>query len=128
MRIRHVGLLGLLLVLALLAAANWTTMMAPTEINLLVSRIEAPFGLIMLVTVGLMGCIYVLMLLITERRLMAVNARQAQELATLREEALEGQDTRIKVLETAVTGNFGELKTQLSRVLEQIGDLRSRSE
>ena len=47
MRIRHVGLLALLLVLVLLAAANWTTMMAPTEISLLVSRIVAPFGLIL---------------------------------------------------------------------------------
>ena len=48
--------------------------------------------------------------------------------AEIADETRWPQDTRIKVLETAVTGNFGELKTQLSRVLDQIAELRSRAE
>lgn len=54
MRARGILLTVLILLLVLFAAVNWATLAAPLPVNLLVTRLEVPVGLVLLgVTVGL---------------------------------------------------------------------------
>lgn len=69
MRLRHVGVLFLLLVIAIFAAVNWGTIAAPTRLNLLIGQVEAPLGLLMLISIGLLTILYALLLVVAERRL-----------------------------------------------------------
>ena len=54
MRARGILLTVLVLLLALFAAVNWSTLAAPLPVNLLFGRLEVPVGLVLLgITVGL---------------------------------------------------------------------------
>lgn len=54
MRARGILLTVLVLLLAAFAAANWATLAAPLPVNLLITRLEVPVGLVLLgVTIGL---------------------------------------------------------------------------
>jgi len=125
MRARHVGLVVVLVILGLLGAANWTTIMQPTDLNLLVSRVQAPFGLVMLSVVGMMACLYIVILLLGERHLRNENAKQAQELAALRKQVIEEHDSQVQNLEHVFRGELAELRAQLSRAIEEMTDIRS---
>lgn len=113
MQIRHIGLLLLFLLLAVFAIANWSVVTSSTDLNLLLGRVQAPFGLLMLVTVAAMGCIYAVMLLVGERRLFRDNMQLAREVATVREQA----QSQIR---TVVAEELSPVKELLARTLEEL--------
>lgn len=116
----------LFVVLGLLATANWSTFTTPTELNLLVTRVQAPLGLLMLITIGVMGALYSILLLVGERRLLRENAKNSRELAVLRKEGLDSLTEQLQEVRTAVTRELAVVRELHTQGLTQLGDLRSR--
>ena len=46
MRLRHVGVLFLLLLFVIFSVGNWETIATPTRLNLLVGYVQVPLGLL----------------------------------------------------------------------------------
>ena len=124
MRLRNVGVLLLLLLLALFGASNWGTIAAPARLNLLVGQVEAPLGLLMLVAIGFLTLLYGLLLVLVERRLLRESARLNREIEEARRRGNETQTTEIRQFAQTVTQDLSEVRTILGRLVSQITDLR----
>ncbi|MDA1185281.1 MAG: lipopolysaccharide assembly protein LapA domain-containing protein [Acidobacteria bacterium] len=125
MRLRHVGVLFLLLLLAIFAVANWGTIEAPTRLNLLVGQVEAPLGLLMLISIGFLTVLYALLLVVVERRLLREGARLNREIEEERKRRNETQTTEIRQLAQTMTHDLSEVRGILGRLVSQITELRS---
>ena len=124
MQMRHIGLLVLFLLLFVFAVANWTTIAEPTALHLLAGRVQAPFGLLMLMTVVVMGCVYAVLLLVGERRLLRENATQARSLAELRSQAMGQQSGELEEVRRGISEDLKDLRAAidgLSRSLQSRG-------
>ena len=119
-------MLLLFVVLGLLASGNWAAFTSYTELNLLVTRVQAPLGLLMLATVGVMACLYWVLLLVGERRLLRENARYTRELAELRKQGLDHLTDELQEVRAAVTRELAVVKELHTQGLNQLGELRSK--
>ena len=97
MRLRHVGVLFLLLVLVLFAVGNWETIATPTRLNLLVGQVQMPLGLLMLIATGVVTVLYALLLVVAERRLLREGARLHREIEEVRQRGAETHTTEIRL-------------------------------
>jgi hypothetical protein len=104
----------LLLVLGLVAAfvtLNWSAFAAPTPLDLLVTRVEYPLGLVMLGVVGAVTALYVVFAIGVETRALWEARQQARELAGQR-----------RLAESAESSRYAELRRFFE---EELGTLRS---
>ena len=107
--------------LGLLASANWATFTSYTELNLLVTRVQAPLGMLMLAAVGVMACLYSILLLVGERRLLRENAKYTRELAELRKQGLDHLTDELQEVRAAVTRELAVVKELHTQGLNQLG-------
>ena len=128
MQIRHIGLLLLLLLLTVFGAANWTTISNPTDLNLLLGRVQAPIGLLMLGIVATMGCLYAVLLLAGERRLLRQNARLNEMLAESWEHPRDTTPApSAQQVRTIVTEELSRSTDRLEKALDRTyADLEAR--
>ena len=106
--------LGLLL---LFAGLNWTAFTAPTQLNLLVTRVEAPLGLVMLGVVLVLTLLYVLFSLGVEASALLEVRRYARELYQVR-----------KQLEDAEASRYAELKRYLEGAFARVDEAHAQHE
>jgi uncharacterized integral membrane protein len=144
MKVRTVVLLIALLLLALFVIVNWTAFTAPVSLSLLVTRVEAPLGLLMLFITALLVAgllVYIAMqqagvLLETRRyakdlqaqRELADHAEVSRftELRAWMEQQLTQRQARIDALEVSVNQRLTEQANSLAAVLGEIEDKLDR--
>jgi len=124
MRLRHVGVLFLLLLLVIFSVANWEIITTPTGLNLLVGQVQAPLGLLMLIAIGFFTVLYTLLLVVVERRLLREGAHLNREIEEVRKRGAEAQATEIQELAQTVTQGLSEIRGVLGRLVSQITELR----
>lgn len=124
MRLRHVGVLLLLLLLAVFSVANWGTIVTQTSLNLLVGQVQAPLGLLMLITVGFLTVLYALLLVVVERRLLREGARLNREIEEERKRGREAQTAELRQLSQTLTHDLAEVRSVLGRLVSQMAELR----
>ena len=110
--------LGLLL---LFAGLNWQAFTAPTRLNLLFTRVEAPLGLVMLGVVLFLTLLYVLFSLGVEASALLEVRRYARELYQVRKQLEHAEASRFVELKRYLEGAFGRLEeahTQHEKELE----------
>ncbi len=102
-----------------LAALNWPTLMTPAPIDLLVARIDAPLGLVML---GLTGVLVALFLVATLRNQIGAlleNRRLLKEIQRVQSLADQAEASRVRALQQ-------QMETEFRRIDERLNALRPR--
>jgi len=118
MSMRSVGLLIVCLVIVVFVAANWPAMTAPADINLLLTSIQAPLGLILLGLIVLLSAMFVVFMVYLQGTVLLEARRHARELAAQRELADSAEASRITELR-------GYLEQEITRLLAAL-DNQSR--
>lgn len=109
MRARTSVLAVILVGVGIFAALNWTVFTMPTPLNLVVTRTEAPLGVIMLVVTAAITLLYVLFLAWLETAALLESRRQGRELHAQRQLA-----------ENAEASRYADLKGTLGQELEEV--------
>ena len=132
MYLRTLLIVAVLGLMAIFALFNWNAIMAPTTLTLGFSTVEAPLGLILLVTVALITLLFLIYVAFLQSSVLLESRRQARELQSQRELADHAEESRFQQLRSATEAQLRELENQiaaskaavLSRLDEVEGNLR----
>lgn len=117
MSFRSFVVVFLLVVLAIFTVANWGTFVAPTELSLVVTRITAPLGLVMLGFVAVLIAVFLAYVLYVQMTALSASRRQAEELREQRQLA-----------DTAEASRFTELQQRLEQEFAALREAQQESE
>lgn len=98
MKVRALVLLGVLGLFLVFMILNWTTIMAPTTLNLGVSEVIAPLGLVMLGMIALLTALFLVFIVYLQTSVLFEARRHAKELQTNRELADKAEASRFTEL------------------------------
>jgi uncharacterized integral membrane protein len=119
MRARTALMLVILVVLGIFAALNWAVFTAPTALNLVFARVEAPLGVVMLAITVAVTLLYVVFLAWLETAALLEARRSAREIHAQRELVQHAEASRYTELKAFISTELGELRTaRESRALE----------
>ncbi len=119
MRVRTALMLVILVALGIFAALNWAVFTAPTALNLVFARVEAPLGVVMLAITVAVTLLYVVFLAWLETAALLEARRSAREIHAQRELAQHAEASRYTELKAFISTELGELRTaRESRALE----------
>jgi len=111
MKLRAIVLLVLFVLLVAFTLANWGAITAPTQISILIARVEAPLGLIMLLfLVGVVG-VFLFLMVFQQAGVILETRRYAKELAAQRMLADQAEASR-----------FTELRKHLDARLDRLDE------
>ena len=96
--IRTLLLLVVALVIAALAALNWTTLSTNTDVSLGVTTVQAPLGLIMLALTVILAIFFVVYVLYLQSTVLLETRRHGRELQAQRELADKAEASRFTEL------------------------------
>jgi len=113
MRLRTVLILAVLVLVGVFAMMNWQAITAPTSLNFIVARVEAPLGLLMLAAIGMLAVFFLLMLARSEIAMLLESRRIAKELENARRMAAEAETSRVESLRAAVLNELAEINRKL---------------
>ena len=114
MRTRTLLLLVVLIAIGVFAAINWTAIVAPTTLSLLVTDVQAPLGLIMLGVTALVTLLFLLFVVYLQTSVHLDTRRHTRELQGQRELADKAEASRFTELRAF-------LETELRKLEEQSG-------
>jgi uncharacterized integral membrane protein/regulator of replication initiation timing len=117
MNLRNLTVLVLLLLVALFAGLNWPLFTAPSEINLLFTRVSAPLGLILLGVIALLSLLYFIFIAMIETGALIEIRRYARQVEQARKLADQAEASRFKELK-------GYLEQELSALAQGQSGLR----
>jgi len=106
-----VVLLVLLVFDVLFTALNWSAFTAPTELSLLVTTVQAPLGLLMLVLTGAMVAAFLAFFVYLQTTTALEARRLAKELKSQRELADRAEASRFTELRTFLAQELASLRT-----------------
>jgi uncharacterized integral membrane protein len=109
-RPRTLVVLVLLILIGAFAGLNWDVFTAPTALNVLVTRIEGPLGLIMLGVVAALTTIYSLFALGVETAALLETRRYARELEAQRKLVADAEASRFHELRAYLEGHLAALR------------------
>ena len=98
MKVRGLVLLGVLGLFLVFMFLNWATIMAPTTLNLGVSEVNAPLGLVMLGMIALLTTLFLIFIVYLQTSVLMEARRHAKELQTNRELADKAETSRFTEL------------------------------
>lgn len=124
MHIRHVAVVVVLLVIGLFALVNWSTIAAPTTLDLLVGQVQAPLGLLMLGAVAVLTIVYALLLVVVERRLLRESRDVHRALDAERRRTSETQTEDMRDLSRVIAQELDDVRGVLGRLVSQVTELR----
>ena len=123
----HTVILVLVLFLVLLfAGINWTLFARQDSINFIFFSIEAPLGVIMLGTVGVLSIIYLLFIGRLEVSSMMEARKCNRELEEARELALSKEKSRITELQNVVSGQIESLGGRFEALESRIDGIEEK--
>ena len=96
MRIRTVFILALLVLIGVFALLNWQAFVIPTSLDLIIARVEAPLGFMLLLAIGIITVIFLLMLARSEISMLLESRRMVKELESARKVAAEAEASRVE--------------------------------
>ena len=97
--------IAIVVLVGVFALANWGTFSTPTSINLLVGQVEAPLGIIMLMTLA-----------VAEGSSIMAQRRMSREMERLRRLADQSEESRFAALRSFVETEFAALHDKLDRI------------
>jgi uncharacterized integral membrane protein len=122
---RNVALIGVLLLVAVFAALNWSVITATTTLSLGFTQIQAPLGLVLLGILAILTAVFLFYLVYLQSHVLLEHRRHARELEASRELADQAEVSRFTELRAFVDSRLHEVESSLSA---QLGELRDRVE
>ena len=110
MRARTAFLLLILAALGIFAALNWSVFSAPTPLNLVVTQVEAPLGLIMLIVTVSLTLFYAMLVAWRETSALLESRRHARELESQRQVAESAEASRYADLRAFLESELAALR------------------
>lgn len=98
MKVRALVLLGVLGLFLIFMVLNWTTILAPTTLNLGVADVNAPLGLVMLGMIAVLTALFLVFFVYLQTSVLFEARRHAKELQTNRELADKAEASRFTEL------------------------------
>ena len=127
MKLRALVLIGVFGVFLAFMVLNWTTIMAPTILNLGVAEVNAPLGLVMLGMIALLTALFLIFIVYLQTSVLFEARRHAKELQTNRELADKAETSRFTELRQFMeaeiqkqAGNEATLKTDILAKLDSL--------
>ena len=101
--------------LVIFTALNWSAFTAPTTLWLLVDRVQAPLGLVMLAVTGLYAVLFIAYLASLRTAALLESRSHARELQLQRQLAEQSESSRLKVLHGVVEAGFRQLEERVAQ-------------
>jgi uncharacterized integral membrane protein len=120
MRVRTVLVILVLLLVAGFVAANLPAFTAPTTLSLLVARIEAPLGLVMLGLQGLVLGVFAVYVAMWQGAVLLQTLRHTKELQAQRALADQAEASRFTELRAVLHEEFERVAAQIGRTQEEL--------
>ncbi len=117
--IRTILLLVVALLIAALAALNWTALSTSTDVSLGVTTIQAPLGLIMLALTVILAIFFVVYVLYLQSTVLMETRRHGRELQAQRELADKAEASRFTELRSYLETRIASLQSALAARIEQ---------
>jgi uncharacterized integral membrane protein len=109
MKFRTTFMIAVLALIGIFAALNWEAFLAPTQLNLVFTNLQAPLGLIMLGIVIILSAAFLLYVMALQTSVLLENRRLSKQLESQRELADQAEKSR-----------FIELRGYLQSELQQL--------
>ncbi|WP_018467226.1 hypothetical protein [Calidithermus timidus] len=119
MRPRVIFIILVLVLLGFFAAANWSLITAPQSLSLVFTRVEAPLGLILLITVALLSVWYVILSIGTEVAALLEVKKYAREILALRKQAEDAEASRLVEVKKLIQEELETLRKQINERFAQ---------
>ena len=119
---RTIVLLIVAIVIGGLAALNWEVLSAPSDVNLGLTTIQAPLGVLMLALTVLLCVVFIAYVLSLQGSVLLEARRHSKEMAAQRELADKAEASRFVELRQLLEQQHAESQTAL---LARLGDLES---
>ena len=113
MRARTAALLLVLIALGIFAALNWSAITTPTSLQFVVTRVDAPLGLVLLGVTALVTILYALFLTWIETAALLESRRAGRELQMQRQIAESAEASRYTALEAHVESSLASMHAAL---------------
>lgn len=120
MRVRTVLVILVLLLLSGFVALNWPVFMAATTLNLGVTRVEAPLGLVMLGLQVLVLLVVAVYIAVWQGAVLLQSRRHTRELQAQRTLADQAEASRFTELRAVLREEFERLSAQVDRSQEEL--------
>lgn len=117
MKPRSVLYLVALLLLGVLALANWNLLTGPVELNLLIARIQAPLGVLIVSISALVMLIQVSVHALRQRAWTRERRALTEDLDGLRSRAERGEESRSDALRAAMDRELAAIRGQLDQLI-----------
>ncbi len=111
MRLPTVALLILLAVVASFTALNWGAFTAPTQLSLIVTTVQAPLGVLMLLLIGAITAAFLAFVVYLQTSTTLEARRLAKELKSQRELADSAEASRFTELRSFLSQELAGLRT-----------------
>lgn len=130
MRARTLLLLLLLVLVATFAMINWTAFVAPTQLSLVFTTIEAPLGVVMLGILAGLVIVFLVYVVYMQSTVLLEGRRHSKELKEQRALADQAEASRFTELREYLAAELkavhGEIGTLESRVLTRLDQIEER--
>ncbi len=111
MKLPTVALLILLALVALFTALNWSAFTAPTQLSLIVTTVQAPLGVLMLLLIGAITAAFLAFVVYLQTSTTLEARRLAKELKSQRELADSAEASRFTELRSFLSQELAALRT-----------------
>jgi uncharacterized integral membrane protein len=115
-RLSNVVAWGAAAVVAALAVVNWSTLTAPAPLDLLLMRIQAPLGLVMLGLAAVLAALFFFAYLFNQIGSMLEARKLLKEIQRVQDLADKAEASRIESLHQLVATEFRALNERLSQL------------
>jgi len=124
MSLRSILVIVVVALLALFTVVNWQTFITPTDLNLVVARVQAPLGLVMLGFTAVLAAVLLAYALKVQINALADSRRQTEELRRQRELADRAEASRFTELRSFLEQEMQALRSAQQDVAQGLrGDL-----
>jgi uncharacterized integral membrane protein len=120
MSVRIVVLLLLFSALAVFTAVNWPAFIATTPLSLLVTTVEAPLGLIMLVITVALAVLFIAYAIYLQTSVLLEARQHARELKAQRELADQAEASRFTALQNFLEGELMQLGAEAKQTRAEL--------
>jgi hypothetical protein len=122
-------LVALMVVLIVIfSALNWSNLNAPATINLLVTDVQGPIGLVVLMLSAVLIALFVLLVISLQANVLLEAKRHSRELSAQRELADKAEASRFTELNQMLQQEFSALRGQVGKPGEVLARLDSVQE
>jgi uncharacterized protein YlxW (UPF0749 family) len=129
MRLRTATAILAVALLAVFTVRNWPAFTAPTALDLVVTTVQAPLGLVMLALLGIVTLVFAVSMAMWQGAILMDSRRHAKELQQQRTLADQAEASRFSELRAALHEEMQQLAARVTQVHDTMrAELRDSTE